>query len=286
MNALNAGEGDLEVQALRKAVLNDPANLAARMDLAQRYASMGFPELAAEHYRLAADHHPDDPEIQINLARHLRTHDMTVEAARLLDTFLARRSDPMPDVHAWAGILHDELGQLAVGETEHRRAIKESESPQSLLHNNLGYNLLLQGRSDEAVSEFRRALELSPHSEFARNNLGVALTGDRVPGDTVEAVKYWQSVGGPSTAHSNMAAVLIEQGRYADARKEINIALGYRPDNPAALHNLALVSQLDGQPAALPLNRTPSFWKKFGMMVGGGRKGANPPATLAAGRQD
>ena len=83
-----------------------------------------------------------------------------------------------------------------------------------------------------------------------------------------------------------MAAVLIEQGRFADARREINIALGYKPDNPAALHNLALVSQLDGQPAALPLNRPPSFMRKFGMIFSGGRKGANPPTALAAARQD
>ena len=289
MNAVTAGEGDLEVQALRKAVLADPANLPARMDLAERYAQMGFPELAAEHYRLAASHHPESAEIHVNLARHLRARDMGVEAAGLLDTFLARRSDPLPEAHAWAGILHDELGQLAVGESEHRRAISESEAPLDFLHNNLGYNLLLQGRSGEAVREFRRALELAPRSEIARNNLGVALTtgngsGDERSGDPTQAVKHWQSVGGPSVAHSNLAAVLIEQGRYAEARREINIALGYKPDNVVALHNLALVSQLDGQPAVLPLNRAPSFWKKFGMIVGGGRKDASPPATVAAAR--
>jgi tetratricopeptide (TPR) repeat protein len=281
LNALNAGEGDLEIQAMRQAVLANPANLDARTRLAERYAQMGFPEVAVEHYRLAASHHPDDPEVHVNLARQLRARDMGVEAAKLLDGFLARRADKLPEAHAWAGILHDELGQLAVGESQHRQAIRESEEPRDYLHNNLGYNLLLQGRSDEAAREFRLALDLAPRSEVARNNLGVAIAGNGL-----EAVKHWQSVGGPSTAHNNMAAVLIEQGRLAEARKEINIALGYRPDNPAALHNLALVSQLDGLPATLPLNHPPSFWRKFGMMFSGGRSQANPPAAQSAARQN
>ena len=40
---------------------------------------------------------------------------------------------------------------------------------------NLGYNLLLQGKNEEAAAEFRRALVLRPDSQTARNNLGLAM---------------------------------------------------------------------------------------------------------------
>jgi hypothetical protein len=42
-----------------------------------------------------------------------------------------------------------------------------------------------------------------------------------------EAVLHLQSISDPATAHSNLAAMLIEQGKYADARKELDLALGY-----------------------------------------------------------
>ncbi len=278
-NALDAGDGDIESTGLRQAVVANPKDFRSRTALAQRYAKLGFPELAVEHYRLAATLEPDDPAVQIELARQLRANGMNAEAARLLDAFLAARDGVFSEVHAWAGIVHDEAGELAVGETEHRKAIAAAETPEDSLHNNLGYNLLLQGRSPEAQAEFRKALELSPRSEIARNNLGMAL-GAGSP----DSVAHWQSVLGPSAAHNNMAAALIEQSRYPEARKELNIALGYKPDNSAALHNLALVSRLDGQPAVLPFSRPPGSWKGLGWIFKGGRRDSRQAAPVRAAR--
>ena len=50
-----------------------------------------------------------------------------------------------------------------------------------------------------------------------------------------------------------MAVALIESGKYAEARKEIDIALGYNQQHSAALKNLRLVSELDGKPAEINL---------------------------------
>lgn len=278
--AVDAGDGDLQIAALRKTVGTDPKNLAARKQLAAKYAAAGFPELALDHYRIAAAQFPEDPALRIEVAKQLRVLDMPGEGARLLDVFLAGRASAPAEVHAWAGILHDESGELAVGETEHRRAIERSSEPREYLHNNLGYNLMLQGRSGDAQREFRRALEIAPRSEIARNNLAESL------GESKEALTHWQSILGPSAAHNNLAAVLIEKGQYQEARKEINIALGYKPDNAAALHNLALVSQLDGQPAILPMNRaTVSAWRKFTGAIKGEKPDAKPAAPIRAARK-
>lgn len=57
----------------------------------------------------------------------------------------------------------------------------------------------------------------------------------------------------PASAHNNLAAALIEQGRYLDARGQLDIALGYNRRHPAALNNLKLVSELDGRPAEVHL---------------------------------
>jgi tetratricopeptide (TPR) repeat protein len=137
------------------------------------------------------------------------------------------------------GILEDDVQNYTSAEVWHRAAVNRQPDLDTL-HNNLGYNLLLQDRAGEAAAEFRRAMELNPKSEIARNNLGVALAAD-----PKEAVLQWQSISDPATAHSNMAAVFIERKRYSEARQEVKIALEFSPEHPAALANLKLLDELD-----------------------------------------
>ncbi len=144
------------------------------------------------------------------------------------------------------GILRDEAGQLAKAEESYRAALALRPKSDSL-HNNLGYNLLLQGKREAAAQEFRAALAIEPYSQVARNNLGSALASQ-----PKQAVVYLQSVADPATAHSNLAAVMIEQGDYPGARKQLEVALGYKKDHEAALRNLQIVSELDGQASMLP----------------------------------
>ena len=72
-----------------------------------------------------------------------------------------------------------------------------------------------------------------------------------------------QSISDPATAHSNLAAMLIEQGKYAEARKELEVALGYNKAHAAALANLKLVSELDNKPAVMPAKPVRTRWGKF-----------------------
>ena len=101
-------------------------------------------------------------------------------------------------------------------------------------------------------------MKLRPDSEVARNNLATAMT--ETPR---EAVMQFQSISDPATAHSNLAVMLIEQGKYAEARQELDLALGYNKGHAAALNNLKLVSELDGKPAAIPVKPVSTRWGKF-----------------------
>ena len=256
-NAVDAGEGDYIVRSLRQRMAADPDNLAVRVELIEHYNRAGYPELALEHCRLAAARFPESAEIQLSLAKLLRAMKMTREAAQGLSAFLERHPQQSPVYDSWLGILRDTLGQWTEGEASHRAALALKPDV-DYLHNNLGYNLLMQKRTSEAAFEFRQALKLKPDSETARNNLGMALASN--PGD---AVVHWQSVSDPATAHSNMAAMLIEQGRYPEARKELDLALGYNRSHAAALSNLKLVSELDGKPAVIAIKPIRTKWGKF-----------------------
>ena len=67
----------------------------------------------------------------------------------------------------------------------------------------------------------------------------------------------WQSISGPAAAHNNLAASLIETGRYEEARREIQAALDYAPRYAPALNNLRIVSELDGKPTQIAVRQAP-----------------------------
>ena len=118
----------------------------------------------------------------------------------------------------------------------------------------------MQKKFEAAAGEFREALKLNPGSQVARNNLGTALANLNAAG---EAVAAWQAASDAATAHNNLAAVLMEQGKYPEARRELQTALSYNKSHPAALKNIELVSRLDGTPAALPTETAATHWERL-----------------------
>lgn len=257
-NARDAGDGDYQLGLLRRRVAAEPDNVSVRLELAKAYRDRGYPDVALEIDRLAVARFPESGDAELALVGDLHALKQGAEAIASLEAFLKPHLPETPRFESWLGILLDESGQWASGEGHHRRAL-ELAPPSDSLHNNLGYNLLMQKRNAEAAGEFREALKLNPASQIARNNLGSALAA----GDSTQAVASFQAGSDPATAHSNLAAVLIENGNYAEARRELQIALGYNKALPAALKNLRLVSRLDGQDATLPAPPRETRWQRF-----------------------
>lgn len=246
-NAIDAGEGDYEARQLREQLAARPQNLEIRLRLAARYEALGLPELAQEHYRLAAERFPGEAAAQLSLARSLHRAGRMAEAASGLEGYLSAYPEAPAEAHSWAGILRDSLEHHLTAERHHRAALDRAPEA-SYLHNNLGQNLTLQSRHDDAVREFRAALERDPSNGVARNNLAAAL-GESDPQAALALLA--EKNAGEATAHSNLAALLMERGKYKEARRELNLALGYDPAHAAALANLKMVSELDGKPVGV-----------------------------------
>ena len=258
-NAKDAGDGDYALRTLRDKVAAEPENVAVRLELAKAYQERGYPEIGLEICRLATARFPESGEAQLGLVRALHDTGRRDEAASGLEAFLKAHPQTAPEYASWLGNLRDEAGQWTEGEQAHRQALQAAPEADSL-HNNLGYNLLMQKKYQPAADEFRQALQLNARSDLARNTLGVALANlDRAD----EALANWQAASGAATAHNNLAAVYIEKGKYAEAREQLQIALSYNKAHPAALKNLELVSRLDGQPATLALKPESSPWKRL-----------------------
>jgi Flp pilus assembly protein TadD len=265
-NAVDAGDGDIRLRSLRQRLAANPGDMNLRMELASEYRAKGYPDLALEHYRFAAARQPSDA-VQIEIAKTLRAMGLRPEA-------LAELRGDSAVIESWRGIVLDEMGELVRAEAHHRAALAKQRGSDSL-HNNLGYNLLLQRRTAEAAAEFRRALEIAPQSSLARNNLALALAAD-----PKQALEQWRASGDPAAAHNNLAALYIQRGQYPDARRELHSALAYSKDHPAAIRNLQLIAELEGGAVQLP-GRVPSRWKRFGTGFRNVLLGVEPPAPAA-----
>ena len=116
-----------------------------------------------------------------------------------------------------------------------------------LAHNNVGAALDRQGRGDEALSEFRRALEIKPDYPEALNNLGAALNRQ---GHLDEAVSRFREAlrlrPGYAEARYNLGTALQAQGQLDEAISHYQQALRLKPQYADAHYNLALVFQRQG----------------------------------------
>ena len=246
-NAVDAGDGDYQLRVLRDKMAAEPDNIPVRVDLASAYSERGYPEVALEISRLTVARFPESGVAQLALVRALRQVGRRTEAIAGLEGFLKSHPGSAAEYFSWLGILRDESGLWPLGEPAHRKALELAPAA-DYLHNNLGYNLLMKNKNDEAAAEFSAALKLNPGSQMARNNLGLALANSNA---AEQALANWQATGGPATAHNNLATVYLERGNYAEARKELDLALSYNRAHSAALKNLELLGRMDGKPATL-----------------------------------
>jgi Tfp pilus assembly protein PilF len=116
----------------------------------------------------------------------------------------------------------------------------------SFAHNNLGALLARQGKLDEALLHYRKALEVNPNLEKAAVYLGAILYAK---GDVSEAIEHYQRVleMNPEFAevHNNLGALLDRQGKADEAIAHYRQALRLRPTIAQAHFNLgrALLKQ-------------------------------------------
>jgi Flp pilus assembly protein TadD len=255
VQAANAGISETGIPKLRQRLAHDPTDQAARLKLAELYEAQGFPEIAVDHVRTALQGDPGNTGIRLRLVSLLRKLELLDDAIATL-----RDAPPCMETASMLGILLDEQERYGEGETAHRQAL-EFNFNSSPLRNNLGLNLMAQGRQPDAVREFRMALALDVRNSAARSNLAAALDAER---DRDEILAHWKTLSGAPAAHNNLAALLIAKGDFKQARAELETALRLEPDFVPAWRNLQLVSELDGGTAQVRAPRPETTaWQRF-----------------------
>ena len=108
--------------------------------------------------------------------------------------------------------------------------------------NNYGHGLLAQGRTEEAIEQYKRALQFKVDYPKVHFNLGLALY---MQGKTDEAIKeYAESLRldpNHGSANNNLGLILLDQGKYEEAKQHFMTAARSKPNDPAPALNLGLV---------------------------------------------
>ena len=140
---------------------------------------------------------------------------------------------------ALAALTRDQVRIWHNSETLWRHALA-TEDKSSIAHNNLGLVLAERGRLDEAVKEFRRALEIDPAFVEAHTNLGNFLAQQ---GSSHEAIAHLQHAlkiePSFASAHNALGNILADRGELGEAVGHFQSALKNNPESAITHYNLA-----------------------------------------------
>ena len=113
---------------------------------------------------------------------------------------------------------------------------------------NLGLMLAQEGRIDESIACYRKALDLNPGYALANANLGYALMEK---GRLDEAIVHFEKgiAADPNvaSAHSNFGLALVQTGRLDEAIAQCESAIALQPDYAKAHTNLGLALAKKGR---------------------------------------
>ena len=130
---------------------------------------------------------------------------------------------------------------------EYRRALQINPG-YKVAHYNLGIALFDSGRNDEAAAEYHVALRIDPNYAEAHNNLGVVLMAENQNEDALAEYRKALAID-PSYAEAryNFGNALLQAGKLQEALAQYRQALALTPKDARILNNLGIALSIKGE---------------------------------------
>jgi len=205
------------VPEYRRALTAKPDHAKAHNNLALALVELGQLDEAAKHFEASLELEPK-AEIHSDLGFILVQLGRPEEALEHYRTAL-ELDENCASAHINLAVTLVQAGRFAEAEGHYRKALPGR--PTAEAHNGLGYVLARQNRTDDAVVEFRKALDVDPKYTPACNNLAEALAKQ---GKLEEAESYYRRslAEKPSAAVERaLGAVLLQLGKPAEASDHV-----------------------------------------------------------------
>lgn len=194
------------VAEYKRALAANPNHVKSHNNLALALVELGQLDEAAGHFKTSLEFEPK-AEIYSDLGFIMAQLGKS-EAARA-DYQKALELDPnCASAHFNLAVTFVQAGKFGEAESHYRQALPGR--PTAETHNGLGYVLARQGRTDEAVAEFRKAIDVDAKFTPAYNNLADALAKQ---GKLEEAEHYYKRslAEKPSAAVYNALGVVLRR---------------------------------------------------------------------------
>jgi tetratricopeptide (TPR) repeat protein len=152
---------------------------------------------------------------------------------------LARNPD-CSMAHNNLGLLLKNQGRIEEAMEHFHKAIQINPNSFEVLYN-LGVTLAIKGRFDEAIKCYRKVIQIEPNYYFAPYNLGNALAAKGRFDEAIE--NYYKAIQiKPDSfeALNNLGNALVDKGRFDEAIKTYRKAIQIKPDSFEALNNLGV----------------------------------------------
>jgi tetratricopeptide (TPR) repeat protein len=229
----------------KHSVAIQPESRLAREKLGQLLSSQRKEAEVLELFEDAARSYPASALVHADLARafasrgEIHQAEISYQRALEIDPYLRQ---------ARLG-----MGNILVSRADFSGALEQyrvalSRGPTASVHINMGYSLARVGKLNEAIRQYRAALELDATNVNAYFNLANALAAD---GRTKEAIENYQQVlklrPNHSRGHFALADVLLQAGRSEDAMDHYQQAINYDPEFTAAYLRVGTLLAEQGQ---------------------------------------
>jgi tetratricopeptide (TPR) repeat protein len=147
---------------------------------------------------------------------------------------------------ALAAVAHHQIDYWKDNVTLWTHTLKVT-GPNFVAEDSLGVGLAGEGRTEEAATHFRRAVEISPEDPIGNFNLAAYA---QQKGDLQEAARRYQvtlqlksDARLQADADSSLGSVYRAMGNFPQARESYRAALQLVPDNPLVLVQLGILAQ-------------------------------------------
>jgi len=161
--------------------------------------------------------------------------------------YMARLSPNSMEVQDGLGHAFQSQGRIEESLPHYYKALQASPNDADT-HNRLATALQLLGRLDEAIEHYSLAIRFKPEYDRAYNNLGGAFMAQ---GKLDEAAKCLREAlrirPDYAQAHLNLASLLQSQGRLEEAAEHYRKILQSNPDDVSAHYHLGSVFQSQGR---------------------------------------
>ncbi|MGH7663602.1 MAG: tetratricopeptide repeat protein [Gemmatimonadaceae bacterium] len=234
-----------EAKAAGRATRRTPAGMEVAVDgglahfnLGLAFRQKGYFTESLREYRLGLDRGEDRELLLQAMAEvHLLKHDPRA-AIELYDRLLETQPSS-PKLWNERGVALHQEGKLEEAVASYRRAVG-ADARYAIAHNNLGVGLYHAGDNEGSVGAFRAALDAEPAFTRARLNLALLLYKAKKLQRALEA--YRQVISGEPeqpVAWNGIGLVLSDLRKFEDARNAFARAIQARPDYAEAHYNLS-----------------------------------------------